>query len=84
MDNVKNVLEDRLKPHGDFTDVAKVTMDLLDAIKSSPNYDTFSDVQKIGLYMVLHKVARICCGDPNLKDHYTDIMGYTRLILDRI
>lgn len=36
------------------------------------------------IHMILHKVSRIVSGDPELEDHYLDIIGYTQLALSNI
>ena len=34
--------------------------------------------------MILHKIARIGCGNPEFIDHWQDIIGYAQLIINGI
>jgi hypothetical protein len=36
------------------------------------------------LDMILHKISRICTGDPTFKDHWVDIVGYATLVIKDI
>lgn len=81
MSEVKEVLTERKAQHGDFSSVAKITSDLLDIMQESKNFDYFHDEEYLALVMILHKVARILCGNPHLKDHWVDIGGYATLVV---
>lgn len=39
---------------------------------------------KEALEMIQHKVARILNGNPEVKDHWTDIIGYATLVEKRL
>lgn len=74
------VLEERGKSHGDFKVHSNVTQNMKRSMQASPNWDLLTDDKKEALEMVAHKIGRILAGDPNFQDHYTDIIGYTRLV----
>lgn len=79
--HIENILKDRKGTHGDFAEVSAVSEYLHKVIEYN---DSLSDEQRTSLKMILHKVARIVCGDPNLKDHWIDIEGYAKLVSDSI
>jgi hypothetical protein len=84
MADVKQILNERGKVHGDFTDHATFAQHLKRIAQSSKNWTALNTVQTEGLEMILHKVARILAGDPNHADHWNDIAGYATLVSDRL
>jgi hypothetical protein len=46
----------------------------------SPNWENLTDDKKESLEMIAHKIGRILNGDPEYKDSWHDIIGYTTLI----
>lgn len=42
-----------------------------------------TDVQRESIDLIATKLARICCGDPNHRDHWDDIAGYATLVSQR-
>lgn len=75
---------ERGKVHGDFSDVAATAQTLKAVAKGSKNWQSLSSTQREGVDMILHKVARILCGDPNHRDHWDDIAGYAHITSIRI
>lgn len=84
MNDLNNLLADRLKTHGDFTDHATAAQFLKDWYRSWPNWHKLTPMQKETMEMIAHKQARILTGDPNVADHWEDIAGYAKLIVQRI
>lgn len=80
MSNVEEILAEREKVHGSFFSHAKMAQDLKFVLRTSHNGPKLSAVQREGLEMILHKVARILNGNPNHKDHWDDIAGYATLV----
>ena len=74
------ILEERAKRYGSFETHAAISQALKRAMQSSPNWSKLTDVQKEGLEMVQHKVARMLNGDPSYLDNIVDIVGYATLI----
>lgn len=74
---VETILADRQKIHGTFADNARLSQNLK-ALVFAYSID-LNDEQHEALEMILHKVARIACGDPNHVDHWDDIAGYATL-----
>jgi len=79
----EDILNEREKTHGDFDRVAnlynalkmEVTWSLDD--KVGEHKITYKHILPID--MILLKLARIICGDPNHPDHWDDIAGYAML-----
>lgn len=73
------VLNEREKTHGHFGDVAKMDQDMKTVLYASKNWSRLEDEHKLALEMVVHKISRILCGNPNEKDHWIDVAGYAEL-----
>lgn len=84
MPTTDEILAERAKTHGDFTDNAKVMQQLKQVAETSRNWPKLTLVQKEALHMILHKIGRICSGNPNVHDHWDDIAGYAKLASERI
>lgn len=85
MPTTEEILAERSKTHGDFTDNARVMQGLKRVAEASPNWEVkLTPVQKEAIHMILHKVGRICSGNPNIHDHWDDIAGYAKLASERI
>jgi len=85
----KDLLAERGKTHGDFTNHAKATQelklwarDLYFETAGSP-WDRLNKTQREALDMIFHKIGRILAGDPDFRDHWDDIAGYAKLVADR-
>ncbi len=78
------ILAERSTTHGDFTDNAFIMQRLKEIVHASKNWTTMTDVQREALHMILHKVGRICSGNPDVHDHWDDIAGYAKLVSERI
>lgn len=82
--SIEDILLERGKTHGDFTDNARVMQALKRIVHAEVGWDRLTDVQREALHMILHKVGRIISGNPNVKDHWDDIAGYAKLTSERI
>jgi hypothetical protein len=79
-EGISAVLEQRGAIYGDFKEHARITQNIKEAMKDSPQWENLSDSQKESLEMTAHKIGRILNGDPNYKDSWTDIEGYIHLV----
>jgi len=77
---LEDTLKERHSQHGKFEDNAEVTEKILSILRDSPNYHKFPAIIKVGVWHIVHKLARACCGDYRHKDHWHDIGGYVMLI----
>lgn len=84
MTSIAETLEARAKTHGDYSDHARVTQAIKDALKSGPSYARTTAHERETLDMLAHKMGRVVCGDPHEHDHWHDMAGYATLSADRI
>jgi hypothetical protein len=77
-------LAERGSRYGSFTGHAKITQAIKRAMADSPNWETLADDQREALEMIAHKIGRILNGDPDFHDSWHDIVGYTKLVADRL
>lgn len=73
---VESTLSQRQSQYGEFKDVASTTEALF---KLSVN-ENFTDDQRMAMYMICSKIARLANGDHNHKDSWHDIAGYATLV----
>lgn len=77
MIDIDDILNEREKTHGKFSDVSRKTQELKGVFALG---DT-SELQDEALEMIASKLARIFCGNPNYADHWRDIAGYAMLVV---
>jgi hypothetical protein len=82
--SIEATLDERGSRYGSFIGHALVTQNIKIAMRHSTNWDKLDADQKECLEMVAHKVGRILNGDPNYHDSWHDIVGYTKLVADRL
>ena len=82
--DINETLDQRQKTHGIFTDHAQISQKLKAIISVQYNYGALEDDQKESLEMIMHKVARILNGNPDIHDHWHDIAGYATLVANRL
>lgn len=82
--DIDKTLAERGSRYGSFVGHAKITQSIKDAMKKSNNWDNLEPDQKECLEMIAHKVGRILNGDSNYHDSWHDIVGYTKLVADRL
>ena len=82
--NIDKTLEERGTRYGDFEGHADVTQRIKFAMRNSKQWPKLEADQKEALEMVAHKIGRILNGDPDYLDSWHDIIGYTRLVEQRL
>lgn len=82
--DIDDTLAERGSRYGAFTEHARITQAIKAAMADSPNWATLAPDQKEALEMIAHKAGRILNGDPNFHDSWHDIVGYTKLVADRL
>lgn len=82
--NIDDTLAERGSRYGSFAEHARISQSIKDAMIVSPNWMELAPDQREALEMVAHKVARILNGDPDYHDSWHDIIGYTKLVADRL
>lgn len=83
-DGIDKTLEERGKRYGDFIGHAYITQKLKDSMKCSEKWESLPPDMKESLEMIAHKIGRILNGDPFYKDSWTDIIGYARLVEQKL
>ncbi len=81
---IDKTLRERGNRYGEFVEHARITQNIKRAMIDSPNWDKLSDDKRESLEMVAHKVGRILNGDPDYVDSWHDIIGYARLVEERL
>ena len=82
--DIETTLQERGNRYGEFPEHARITQNIKRAMRDSPNWEKLADDQKEMLEMVAHKIGRLLNGDANYHDNYHDIIGYTKLVADRL
>jgi hypothetical protein len=85
-EEIEKTLAERGTRYGAFTGHAEITQDIKKVLHDSHNWynDKLAPDQKEALEMIAHKIGRILNGDPNYHDSWHDIVGYTKLVADRL
>ena len=79
------LLAEREHTHGNFSATALIAQRFKDVSKSTPNWNAnLTDVQRESLEGIFTKIARILSGDPNHKDHWSDIAGGAHLVTETL
>jgi hypothetical protein len=82
--SIDSTLTERGKRYGSFDEHARITQNIKRAMQDSPNWNALSDDKKESLEMLAHKIGRILNGDPEYHDSWHDIIGYTKLVADKL
>lgn len=80
----EELLIERGRTHGEYSEHARCTQNIMRALQAECMWDKLSDIQKESLHMFAHKMGRIVTGNPNIHDHWDDIAGYAKLVSQRI
>ena len=84
MSDIERTLAERGGRYGSFIGHSKITQAIKAAMADSANWDLLEVDQREALEMVAHKIGRILNGDPDFHDSWHDIVGYTKLVADRL
>jgi Domain of unknown function (DUF6378) len=76
---VSELTKTRQSTHGDFSETARVSQAIKQALETGPNWHCVTRTEREALAMIAAKLARIVCGDPHFIDHWNDIAGYAEL-----
>ena len=84
MSDVNETLAERGSKYGIFAQHARVTQDLKKIVWGGASYHLMASDQKESREMIVHKIGRILCGDPDYDDSWRDIAGYAMLVCNRL
>lgn len=82
--DIDSTLTERGLRYGRFDRHARITQTIKRAMVDSLRWGELADDQREALDMIAHKIGRILNGDPNYHDSWHDIVGYTKLVADRL
>jgi hypothetical protein len=81
---IDTTLDERGTKYGEYATHAYITQAMKRAMADSPNWSALAVDMKEALEMVAHKIGRILNGDPDYIDSWHDIIGYVRLVEQRL
>lgn len=81
---VNKLLEERGKEYGDFVSFSKKSQYLKDQLLTAPSRRNWTFFEAEALDMIVHKIARICNGNPHNIDSWRDIAGYAQLVVNEL
>lgn len=84
MQAIDDTLKERGSRYGSFMGHARITQNIKHAVQDSPNWPLLAPDMAECLEMLAHKMGRILNGDPNYHDSWHDIVGYAKLVADRL
>ena len=84
LDEIDDLLEDRGKTHGCFSEQSLLAGTIKAAMERSRNWGELEHDQAEALDMIAVKIARLLTGNPHHHDGWLDICGYAKLIADRL
>jgi hypothetical protein len=82
-EDINKTLAARGARYGKFADHAACTQKIKDTMRAHDIARLAPD-QREALEMIVHKIGRILCGDPDYHDSWHDIVGYAKLVADRL
>lgn len=84
MSDIADTLAERGSRYGSFREHARITQAIKAACADSPNWTRLAPDQREVVEMIAHKLGRILNGDPDFHDSWHDIVGYAKLVADRL
>jgi hypothetical protein len=81
---IADTLAERGSRYGSFATQAAIEQDLGARLTAEGGWSRLAPDQKSAVQMILVKLARIVNGDPDYPDNWHDIIGYAKLIEDRL
>lgn len=84
MSSIDNTLQERGDRYGSFAHHAKIAQDLQRVLHGEAGWAKLADDQRQALTVIMDKVARMLNGDPAYRDNWHDIVGYAKLVDDRM
>lgn len=82
--SIEATLAERGARYGSFVHHAETAQALQDDMRGAHGWDKLAPDQKQALSVIADKIARMLNGDPNYIDNWHDIIGYAKLVEDRL
>ena len=80
-DPINDLLNDREKTHGVYSEQALTAQALKHVMSESPNWRQMPAYMRESLELISTKISRICNGDMTVVDSWQDIIGYSQLVI---
>ncbi|KVE99283.1 hypothetical protein WJ03_13345 [Burkholderia vietnamiensis] len=84
MPEITETLAERGARYGVFAEHAHIAQALQDAMRATGGWSKLAADQKQALTVIADKIARMLNGDPDYVDNWHDIIGYAKLVEDRL
>lgn len=84
MAGIDQILEERGEKYGTFSEVALISQNIKSAMRHSRNWKHLPADMRESMEMVANKMGRMLNGDWTYTDTITDMIGYMKLVLDRL
>ena len=87
MNDIQQIIAERGSRYGQFSDHATLSQALQRLIFDHMNQINPQQLEPYmveALTMICHKLARIANGDPKYIDSWTDISGYSQLVIEEL
>jgi len=81
---INEILKQRELRYGDFRDVAQISQNIMDNLRTGASFYELEYDQLEALSMISNKLARVVNGDVTYEDSWRDIAGYAILVADRL
>lgn len=81
---IETTLAERGARYGVFADHARICQGIKHSMSMHHGWNRLADDQKQALEVIADKIARMLNGDPNYLDNWHDIIGYAKLVEDRL
>lgn len=85
--SIEQTLEERGSRYGSFERHAVIAQQLQDVMRDADNghgWARLAPDQKQALTVIADKIARMLNGDPAYRDNWHDLVGYAKLVDDRM
>ena len=86
--DIDTILTERGSNYGSFSGHANLAQTLKSVfdnhVRRHGKPELFNNTKNEAIDMIFHKLARIGNGDPTYIDSWTDIIGYTQLVIDEL
>lgn len=84
MSSIESTLEERGERYGSFEHHAAIAQDLQDVMRGQDGWARLAPDQRQALTVIADKIARMLNGDAAYRDNWHDIVGYAKLVDDRM
>lgn len=84
MSDIEKTLKERDDRYGSFFDHAMIAQNLQDTMRKCEGWEMLAPDQKQALTVISDKIARMLNGQPDYRDNWHDIVGYAKLVDDRL